>query len=333
MHFHRWKRREFIIVLGGAAAWPLAARAQQAERMRRIGVLLPWETGDPESQHRVAAFVQSLQQLGWTEGANLRIEYRWPGADPPRIRRHAAELAALNPDLILTSTALALLPLQQQTSVIPIVFTHIYDPVDTGFVASLNRPGGNVTGFALGEFSLGGKMLDVLKEVAPQLGRVAVVLNPDQSPQVALWRAIESAAPALGVRLTAIDGHEAAKIERAIEAFAREPNGGLVVLPSPITSIHREQVTALAARHGLPAVYGFRYFATSGGLVSYGIDPVDLFGRAAGYVDRILKGAKPADLPVQQPTKFELVINLKTAKSLGLQIPDRLLALADEVIE
>src|SRR5262245_44438105 len=213
------------------------------------------------------------------------------------------------------------------------VFTHIYDPVSTGFVASLNRPGGNVTGFALGEFSLGGKMLEVLKELAPHLSRVAVVLNPDQSPQVALWRAIESSAPALGVRLTSIDGHEAVKIERAIDAFAREPNGGLVVLPSPITSIHRDQVAALAARHGLPAVYGFRYFVTDGGLVSYGIDSADLFRRAAGYVDRILKVAKPADLPVQQPTKFELVINLKAANALGLEVPPMLLARADEVIE
>src|SRR5262245_3520074 len=218
MQFNQLKRLEFITLLGGvAAAWPLAASAQQPERMRRIGILLPWETGDSEAQLRVTAFVQSLQHLGWTEGANLRVEYRWPGADPQRIRRYAAELTALNPDVILTSTSLGLLPLQQQTSAIPIVFTHIYDPVGTGFVASFNRPGGNVTGFALGEFSLSGKMLDVLKEVAPQLDRVAVIVNFDQSPQVALWRAIESSAPALGVRLTAIDGNEAARIERGIE--------------------------------------------------------------------------------------------------------------------
>jgi putative tryptophan/tyrosine transport system substrate-binding protein len=326
-------RRQFITLLGSAAATlPLAARAQQTDRMRRIGVLQAVNESDPEGQRRVAAFVQVLQKLGWTEGANQVIDYRW-GGSAERLRGYAAELVGLKPDVIWTSGALGLLPLKRQSQTIPIVFTLVYDPVGSGFVESLAHPGGNITGFTLGEFSMGGKLLQVLKEVAPQVTRVAIMLNLDQPPHVAMWRAIETVAPSFGVRLTATDVQDSAEIERAIEAFAREPNGGLIVLPGPIAIAHREQVIALAARHRVPAAYAFRYFATSGGLVSYGVDPADQSRQAAAYVDRILKGAKPSDLPVQQPTKFELVINLKTAKGLGLNVPQTLLARADEVIE
>jgi putative tryptophan/tyrosine transport system substrate-binding protein len=261
------------------------------------------------------------------------IDYRWGDADANRIRQYAAELIRMQPNVIWTSGAIPLLALKRGTSTVPIVFTLVFDPVGSGFVASLARPGGNITGFTLGEFSMGGKILELLKEVAPQVRRAGVVLNLDQPPHVALWRAIESTAPSLGVQVTAADVQEPAEIVRAIEGFAREPNGGLVVLSGPVTITHRELITTLAARHHLPAVFGFRYFVTGGGLVSYGTDPVEQSRQAAGYVDRILKGEKPADLPVQQPSKFELVINLKTAKSLGLAIPPGVLAVADEVIE
>src|SRR5882757_2718038 len=327
------KRRAFITLFGGAAAWPLAARAQQSGRVRRIGVLQPIDESDPEGQRRRAAFDRGLQKLGWAEGANSLIDYRWGGSDAERIRRYAAELVGLQPDVIWTTGALGLLPLKRATGNIPIVFTQIYDPVGSGFVASLNRPGGNITGFTLGEFSMGGKLLEVLKEVAPQVSRVAVVLNLDQPPHVAMWRAIEATGPSFGVRLTPADVQGPAEIERAIEAFAREPNGALIVLPGPIAIAHRELIRALAARHRLPAAHGFRYFVTDGGLVSYGVDAADQSRQAAGYVDRILKGEKPADLPVQQPTRFELVINLKTAKALGLTVPETVLARADEVID
>jgi putative ABC transport system substrate-binding protein len=328
------KRREFIIYLPGAVlTWPRAARAQQPERIRRIAVLQPIIDGDPEAQLRKAAFVAGLQKLGWTENANVVIDFRWAGGDADRIRLYAAELARMQPDVIWTSGALPLLPLKRATRTIPIVFTQVYDPVGSGFVASLTSPGGNITGFTLGEFSMGGKTLEVLKELAPQVKRVAVILNLEQPPHVAMWRAIEATAPSFGVQLTPTDVLGPAEIERAIETFAREANGGLIVLPGPITIAHRELITGLAVRHRLPAVYGFRFFVTSGGLVSYGIDSVDQSRQAAGYVDRILRGEKPADLPVQQPTRFELVINLKTAKALGLTIPPALLARADEVIE
>jgi putative tryptophan/tyrosine transport system substrate-binding protein len=328
------RRREFITLLGGAAAaWPLAARAQQPDRVRRIGVLQAINESDPEGQLRKAPFVQGLQKFGWTEGANVMIDYRWGGDDADRIRHYATELTSMRPDVIWTSGALPLLALKRATRTIPIIFTQVYDPVGSGFVASLTRPGSNITGFTLGEFSMGGKMLEVLKEVAPQVSRVAVILNLDQPPHVALWRAIEATAPSFGVRLTPTDVQGPAEIERAIEAFAREPNGGLIVLPGPIANAHRELVSALAAQHRLPAAYPFRFFVTAGGLVSYGVNPANQSQQAAGYVDRILKGEKPADLPVQQPTKFELVINLKTAKALGLEIPALLLARFDEVIE
>ena len=327
------KRREFITLLGGVAAWPQAARAQQPDRVRRIGVLQPLNESDPEGQLRKVVFLRGLQKFGWKEGANVMIDYRWGGSDADRIRLYAAELSGMRPDVIWTTGALGLLPLKRATRDIPIVFTQVYDPVGSGFVTSLTRPGGNITGFTLGEFSMGGKILEVLKEVAPQVSRVAVILNLDQPPHVAMWRAIEATAPSFGVRLTPADVQGPAEIERAIEAFAREPNGGLIVLPGPIAIIHRELITALAARHRLPAAYAFRFFVTDGGLVSYGVDAADQSRQAAGYVDRILKGEKPADLPVQQPTKFELVINLKTAKALGLEIPPMLLARFDEVIE
>jgi putative tryptophan/tyrosine transport system substrate-binding protein len=328
------RRREFIALIGGAVtAWPLVARAQQPERMRRIGVLQYINESDPELQRRVAVFVQGLQKLGWREGANLVIDYRYGADDFEQMRRDAAELVGLKPDVIWTSGGLGLLSLKRATHSIPIVFTTVYDPVGSGYVASLARPGGNVTGFTLGEFSLGGKMLEVLKEVVPQVSRVAVILNLEQPPHVAMWRAVEAMAQSFGVSLTATDVQDPAEIERAIEAFAREPNGGLIVLPGPITVNHREMIIALAARHRLPAVYPFRFFVTSGGLVSYGADPFDQSRQAVAYVDRILKGEKPEDLPIQQPTKFEFVINLKTAKALGVTIPPSLLARADEVIE
>ena len=328
------RRREFLGGLGGAAvAWPIAARAQQPDRVRRIGVLQAINESDPEGQLRKAPFVRGLQKFGWTEGANVMIDYRWGDDDADRIRLYATELTSMRPDVIWTSGALPLLALKRATRTIPIIFTQVYDPVGSGFVASLTRPGSNITGFTLGEFSMGGKILEVLKEVAPQVSRVAVILNLDQPPHVALWRAIEATAASFGVRLTPTDVQGPAEIERAIEAFAREPNGGLIVLPGPIAIVHRELITALAARHRLPAAYPFRFFVTAGGLVSYGVTPADQSRQAAGYVDRILKGEKPADLPVQQPTKFELVINLKTAKALGLEIPAILLARFDEVIE
>jgi putative tryptophan/tyrosine transport system substrate-binding protein len=328
------KRREFITLLGGAVfGWPLVAHAQQGDRIRRIGVLQAINESDPEGQLRKAAFVRGLQKSGWTEGANVTIDYRWAGSDADRIRLYATELAGMRPDVIWTTGALALLPLKRATRDIPIVFTQVFDPVGSGFVASLTRPGGNITGFTLGEFSMGGKLLEVLKEVAPGVSRVAVVLNLDQPPHVAMWRAIEATGPSFGVRLTPADVQGPAEIERAIEAFAREPNGALIVLPGPIAIAHRELIRALAARHRLPAAYGFRYFVTDGGLVSYGVDAAEQSRQAAGYVDRILKGEKPADLPVQQPTRFELVINLKTAKALGLTVPETVLARADEVIE
>jgi putative tryptophan/tyrosine transport system substrate-binding protein len=328
------RRREFITFLGSAAAvWPLAARAQQPERKRRIGVLESFEESDPQQRLLTAAFVGALQKLGWAAGANVMIDYRWGGGDSNRIRLYAAELTSLQPDVILSAGPLPLLALKRATRTIPIVFTNVYDPLGSGFVASLTQPGGNITGFTLGEFSMGGKILEVLKEVAPQVSRVAVVLNLEQPPNVAMWRAIEAAASSLGMRSIPVDVQGPAEIEHAIEAFAHEPNGGLIVLPGVIAVVNRELITALAARYRLPAAYAFRFFVDSGGLVFYGVDPVDQFRQAAGYVDRILKGEQPGDLPVQQPTKFALAINLKTAKELGLEIPPRLLARADEVVE
>ena len=328
------RRRDFITLVGGsAAAWPFAARAQP-ERVRRICVLLATdETNLEQGAPLKEAFVRSLQKFGWTAGTNVMIDYRWGGGDRDRVRLYAAELAGMQPDVIWTVGGLALLALKRATHIIPIVVSSVYDPIGSGYVASLTRPDGNITGFTAGEFSIGGKILGVLKEAAPQVSRVAVLLDLEQPPHVALWRAIEATAESVGVRLTPADIQGPADIERAIEALAREPNGALIVQASPVTGANRELIAALAVRHRLPTAFGFRYFVRSGGLVSYGVNQVEQSRQAAGYVDRILRGERPADLPIQQPTKFELVINLKTANALGLEIPSGLLARADEVIE
>lgn len=325
-------RREFLGVLGGvAAASPLAARAQ--EKVRRIGVLVASTESDPEVRANVATFQQTLQKLGWIEGRNARIDYRWGGGDSGRIRTQAKELVSLNPDVILVSTGLALQPLIQETRSIPIVFIQIADPVGAGLVASLARPGGNITGFTVAEFSIFGKLLEVLKEVAPHVTRAAVILHPDQKPQAGMFRAIEVVAPSLRVQVTASGVRDAAELERAIDQFAREPNGGMVVLPNPVTDGNRGLIIAMAERHRLPTAYILRPSVAAGGLVSYGPDLAHQFRQAATYVDRILRGEKPAELPVQQPTNFKLAINLKTAKALGLEVSLHLQQRADEVIE
>jgi putative ABC transport system substrate-binding protein len=327
------RRRRFITLLGGAAAaWPLAARGQQAERVRRIGVLMNLASDDAEGQARLAAFHQGLQQLGWTVGRNVQIDYRWSAGNADYIRKFAAELVALAPDVIVSTGSPSVAVLQQATRSVPIVFTAVVDPVGGGLVASLARPGGNATGFMLFEYSTSGKWLELLKEIAPRVMRAAVIRDPTLTAAVAQFAAIQGAAGSLGVELSPIDMRDAGEIERAVTAFSRVSNGGLIVTASG-SSARRSLIITLAARHKLPAVYAFRYFATSGGLISYGPDIIDPFRRAAGYVDRILKGEKPADLPVQTPTKYELVINLKTAKALGLEVPPTLLARVDEVIE
>ena len=327
------KRREFITLLSGAAvAWPLAAGGQQPERMRRIGVLMNLASDDAEGQARLAAFHQGLQQLGWTVGRNVQIDYRWSAGNADYIRKFAAELVALAPDVIVSTGSPSVAVLQQATRSVPIVFTAVVDPVGGGLVASLARPGGNATGFMLFEYSTSGKWLELLKEIAPRVMRAAVIRDPTLTAAVAQFAAIQGAAGSLGVELSPIDMRDAGEIERAVTAFSRVSNGGLIVTASG-SSARRSLIITLAARHKLPAVYAFRYFATSGGLISYGPDIIDPFRRAAGYVDRILKGEKPADLPVQTPTKYELVINLKTAKALGLEVPPTLLARTDEVIE
>ena len=328
------KRRDFITLLSGAAAaWPFAAHAQQAERMRRIGVLIAQAKDDPEGQVRIAAFLQQLRQLGWVEGHNLRIDYRWGGGDVDRIRRDAAELAAIAPDVILAAGGQVVAPLVGATHTVPIVFTQTPDPVGAGFVASLARPGGNVTGFTNFEYGVSGKWLEVLKEVAPGVKRAAVLRDPTNPAGTGQWGAIQSVASALGVELSPVDVREPHVIERAVTAFAAGLNSGLIVTSSGFAILHRALIITLAARHRLPTVYPFRFYATDGGLISYGPDPIDPHRRAAAYVDRIFKGEKPGDLPVQAPTKYELVINLKTAKALGLEVPASLLARADEVIE
>jgi putative tryptophan/tyrosine transport system substrate-binding protein len=327
------KRREFIALIGGAAAWPLAARAQQRERMRRIGVLMNLTADDPEASARVTAFAQGLQQLGWTAGHNVRIDYRWGAVDADRSRRYAAELVALAPDVVLAAASSAVAALQQTTRTVPIVFAQVVDPVGAGFVDSLAQPGGNLTGFIAFEYVISAKWLELLKDISPQLKRVAVLREPDVAAGIGQLAVIQAAAPSFGVEVRPVSVRDADEIERAVTAFARSSNGGLIVTASTLAAVHRKPIIALAARHRLPAVYPLRYHATSGGLISYGPDTIDPFRRAAAYVDRILKGEKPADLPVQAPTKYELVINLKTAKALGLEIPDKLLTLADEVIE
>jgi len=331
MPFDRLKRREFITLLGGATAWPIAAHTQSSP-MRRIGVLNPFAENDPEHAN-VAAFRQALEKLGWINGGNVRIDYRWGSADPARIRAQAKEIVAFKPDVILVSTALALQPLLQETRSIPMVVTRIVDPVGAGFVASLARPGGNLTGFTVAEFSLFGKLVELLKEIAPQVTRVAVIHHPDQAPQIRMLQAVEAAAKSIGVQVTAVGARDPAAVERAVNEFAREPGGGLIVFPNAVTEGNRKLIIAIAAQHRLPAAYGFRHFVADGGLISYGNDLADQYRQAASYVDRILRGEKPADMPVQQPTKFELVLNLKTAKTLGLDVPLFLQQRADEVIE
>jgi len=327
------KRREFITLLGGAAAaWPLAARAQQTDRVRRIGVFMNSAADDPEGQARNTAFVQALQQLGWTDGRNARIDTRW-GTDAGSTRKYAAELVALAPDVILASASTATSALQQTTRTVPIVFVTVIDPVGAGYVESLARPGGNLTGFSLFEYGLSGKWPELLKEIAPRVTRVAVLRDTAVGSGVGQYAIIQAVAPSLGVELRPIDMRDAGEIERAVVAFARVPNSGLIIVGAPSAVVHRNLIVTLAARHQLPAVYPLSYFARSGGLMSYGPDSIEPYRRAAGYIDRILKGEKPADLPVQAPTKYELTINLKTAKALGLDVPPSLLALADKVIE
>ena len=329
------RRRELITLLGGAAvAWPLAARAQQRERMRRIGVLMRLAADDLEGQARIAAFLQGLQEGGWSVGRNVRIDYRWALGDAERSRKYAAELVALAPDAILAAGGAVVAPLLQATRTVPIVFAQTPDPVGAGFVASLARPGGNATGFAIFEFGISGKWLELLKEIAPRVTRAAVLRDLALAAGSGQLGAIQSVAPSFGVELSPIDVRGADEIEHAVTAFARSSsNGGLIVTGSALATVHRDLIVALAARHRLPAVYPVRVFATGGGLISYGPDSIDPYRQAAGYVDRILRGEKPADLPVQTPTKYELVINLKTAKALGLDVPPTLLARADEVIE
>jgi ABC-type uncharacterized transport system substrate-binding protein len=325
------RRREFITLLGGAASWPLAARAQQARKVHLIGALMPFDEGDKEGERRRNAFEKGLEEFGWTTKQNIRIEYRWVGANRDRIRDSAIELVGLKPDVILVNSALVLAPLQRQTSTIPIVFTNIADPVSSGFVKNLAHPGGNITGFSPAEFSMYGKLLGLLKEAVPNLMRVAVIMNPEQAPQAGMLRAIEAVALTLDVKTSSLSVRDS--LERSLASFAQERNGGLIVLPNPVADERRELIARTAAGHSLPTIYTFRYYATGGGLMSYGVDTVDQLRKAASYVDRILRGTKPADLPVQQPTKFELVINLKAAKTLGLEVPPTLLARADEVIE
>ena len=329
------RRREFITLLGGAAAaWPLAVRAQQAgERMRRIGVLTTLAADDEEAMARLAAFLQALQQLGWTGNRNVHIDYRWGAGEPERIRRHAAELAALAPEVILANGTAGVGPLLQATRTVPIVFVQVSDPVGAGYIASLARPGGNATGFTLFEYGTSGKWLELLKQIAPSVTRAVVLRDPTQPTGIAQLAAMHSVAPSLGVEVSPVGLRDPDEIERGVAAFARGANGGLIVTAGALSLVHRDLIIALAARHRLPAVYPYRIFVASGGLMSYGTDSTDSYRRAAGYVDRILKGEKAADLPVQQPTKFDLVINLKAAKALDLDVPATLLATADEVIE
>jgi ABC-type uncharacterized transport system substrate-binding protein len=327
-------RREFITLLGSAAAaWPLAARAQQGERMRRIGVLMNLAADDPESPIRLAAFRRGLQELGWTDGRNVRIDTRWGAGDPELFRRYAAELVALPSDVIVATGSPVVAALQQATRSVSIVFTQVPDPVSDGFVESLARPGGNATGFTTFEYGISAKWLELLKEIAPHVTRAAVLRDLTIASGSGQLGAIQAVAPSLKMELTPVGLRDVGEIERAVTAFARGSNGGLIVTGSTAALFHRELIITLAARHRLPAIYPYRYYVNSGGLISYGPDSIDPYGRAAVYVDRILKGEKPADLPVQAPTKYELVINLKTAKALGIDIPTSVLARADEVIE
>jgi putative ABC transport system substrate-binding protein len=327
------RRREFISLLGGAAAWPLTARAQQPERVKRIGVLMNFEAGEPQGQARVEAFHRALLQLGWSVGQNVHIDYRWGAGDPERYRKYAVELNALAPDVILATNTPTAVILQQTSQTVPLVFVQVPDPVRLGFVASLARPGRNATGFINFPFAMSAKWLELLKQIAPSVTRAAILWDSTDPGGVGQWGALKSAAPLLGVELSQVDVHDPDGIERAVGGFADLPNGGLIITASALTTRHRELIIRLAARHRLPAVYPFRYFVSSGGLICYGADAIDQYRHAAGYIDRILRGETPADLPVQAPTKFDLVINLRTAKALDLTIPDSLLVQATEVIE
>ena len=333
MQFGQLKRREFIAVVGGAAAWPIAAQAQQPAGMRRIGVLLYLNEQDVESKTYLAAFVKQLSELGWRAGGNLQIDYRWTSGNVARLRQYAAELVALSPDVILAAGGSHVGPLQQLTRTIPIVFVQVADPVGGGFVESLAHPGGNATGFSNFEFDISGKWLELLREIAPHTVRTAVLRDPSNPTGTAQFGAIQALGRALGIDVTPIGLRDAAEIERGIGEFAARSNGGLIITPTGLAIVHRALIIALAERYRLPAVYPFRFFVSDGGLISYGPDAVDQYRRAAGYVDRILKGEKPAGLPVEQSTKVALVINLKTAKALRLEVPATLLARADEVID
>jgi putative ABC transport system substrate-binding protein len=327
------RRREFITFLGGLASLSQTARAQQSERKRQVGILTGLAADDPEAQDRIGAFKDALHQLGWTEGRNLQIDYRRGAGNTDVTRKYAAELIALAPDVILASGGTVVGPLLQATRSVPIVFTQTPDPVAAGFVSSLARPGGNATGFTTAEYGISGKWLELLKEIAPGVTRAAVLRDPTIAAGIGQFASIQSAAQSFGVELSPIDLRDDSQIERGVKSFTRGSNSGLIVTSSSLAAVHREIIITLAARYRLPAVYSYRYFTTSGGLISYGPDPIDQYRRAAGYVDRILRGEKPADLPVQAPTKYELAINLKTAKALGLTVPTALLARADTVIE
>ena len=327
----RW--RDFITIVGGAAAWPITTYAQQRDGQPRIGVLMTSLADSPEGQARIAAFLQGLQQLGWTDGRNIQIDVRWSGGNDAKMRKNAAELVALAPEIIVASGSAGMGPLMQISGTVPIVFLIVPDPVGAGYVKSLARPGGNATGFLLFEYSIGGKWLDLLKQIAPEVNRVAVLRDSAISAGLGLYGAVQSAASSFGVEASVVDLRDASEIERDIAAFATTPGGGLIVSASPVATRHRDLIVKLAARHKLPAIYFERFFVADGGLISYGPDIVDQYRRAPSYVDRILKGEKPADLPVQAPTKYELVINLKTAKALGLNVPNTLIGRADQLIE
>jgi putative ABC transport system substrate-binding protein len=333
MMFGQMKRREFISLLGSVAGWPLAARAQQPDRMRRVGVLMPQAEEQRRSRLLLEAFVQGLEALGWSAGRNLQIDVRWAAGDLALLRKQATELAATNPDVILSSTNQPMAALRQATRTVPIVFVSAIDPVGAGDVARLSRPGGNATGFLLYEYSISGKWLELLKEIAPKVTQVAVLRDPATAAGIGQFAAIQAVAPPFRVELSPIDVRESSEFERAVAVFAREANGGLIVPASVAAALHRELILTLAVRHRLPAVYAFREFAADGGLICYGPNLAEQYRAGATYVDRILKGEKPGDLPVQAPTKYDLVVNLKTAKALGLDLPATVLARADEVIE
>ena len=334
MQFAQLKRREFVTLLAGAAAWPIATRAQPANRVRRIGVLMGIGERDPEGEARIAAFQQGLRDLGWIDGRNLQFDILRTTGEPEQTRSLSKELVERNPEMIVAVSTPAVAAILHETKIIPIMFVQVIDPVGGGFVSSLARPGGNITGFVTFEFSMGGKWLETLKQVAPQVARVGLIFHPQTAPfSESFVRVIEAAAPSFAVESIAMPVRDTDELESAVASFAAKPDGGLIILPDLFNTTHRETLVALADRYRLPAVYPFRYYVASGGLVSDGVDTSDLYRRSAAYVDRILKGAKPGDLPVQGPTKFELVINVTTARALGLSVPQTLLATADEVIE